>query len=156
MLKAYQKPGSRLRQSAAGILGRKRKGNVIDWLGSLIFILAVVLLIFTYLNFTRVFDIKEDVKQASREYMLKMETVGYLTPEDRASLTAKLQSLGVTGIDLAGTTSGAPAGYGNRIVLVIKCKIPGDVLDINGSIFNAVFRDTSFPMTVTRESTAKY
>lgn len=156
MFKAYKKPMGRLRQSALGILGRKRKGNVIDWLGSLIFILAIILLIFAYLNFSKVFDIKEDVKQVSREYMLRMETVGYLTPEDTVSLTNRLQALGVTNIDLTGSTTGAPAGYGNRIVLVITCTIPGDNLEIGGDIFSAAFQDTSYPMKVVRESTAKY
>lgn len=135
---------------------RKRKGNVIDWLGSMIFILALLLLMFAYLNFTKVFDIKEDVKQVSREYMLRMETVGYLTDEDAASLTARLESLGVTGIDLAGSTRGAAAGYGNRIYLVVQCNIPGDVLDLRGDIFNAAFEERVFPFKVIRESTAKY
>lgn len=156
MFKGYKKPIGGLRQLTVRLLGRKRKGNIIDWLGSVIVILAIVLLILSYLNFTRVFDIKEDVKQVSREYMLKMETVGYLTPEDSVSLTNRLNALGVKNIDLTGSTVGEPAGYGNSIVLSIKCTIPGETLDLNSGILNSVFRDTPFPMTVIRESTAKY
>lgn len=156
MFKVCNRPSGQ-RQPVIGLLGRKRKGNLIgSAICSLIIILAIILLIFGYLDLVKVFDIKEDVKQASREYMLRMETVGYLTPEDAAALTNRLQSLGVTDIDLTGSTTGGPAGYGNRIKLVISCSIPGESLDINSDILNAVFRDTSYPVTVVRESTAKY
>ena len=145
-----------LRQSVRKKLGRKRKGNVIDWLGSFIFILAFIMLMISYMNFKQVFGIKEDVKQISREYMLRMETVGYLTPEDAASLRSRLQSLGVAGIDLGGSTTGGPAGYGNRIILSIKGSLPAEELVLNNDLFTAVFQDTTYPLTVIRESTAKY
>jgi hypothetical protein len=138
------------------LAGRKRKGNVIDWMGSLLLVLAITLLVLAYMNFMAVFNIKEDVKQLSREYMLRVETVGYLTPQDEAALTADLQALGVTGISLSGTTRGTPAGYGNRVSLVISCSIPGDVLNMHGDLFRAAFESKSWPVKVTRLSTAKW
>ena len=145
--------GTALKRALAG---RKRKGNVIDWLGSLLLVLAITLLVLVYLDFMWVFNIKEDVKQLSREYMLRVETVGYLTPQDEAALRRDLEALGVKDISLAGSTTGTAAGYGNRVTLVISCTIPGETLNMNGDLLRAAFEGKDWPVKVERVSTAKW
>ena len=65
---------------------------------------------------------KDADQQLARKYILKMETEGRLTDADRTTLCQELESLGVTGVDLGGSTL-EKAGYGEAIVLVIRGRL---------------------------------
>ena len=65
-----------------------------------------------------VINVKSSVSQISRRYILKMETYGYLTGEDRNDLVSALSDAGLENISLEGTDM-SEVGYGNKISLYI-------------------------------------
>lgn len=134
---------------------KKRKGNVVDILPSIVLILAAILLVGTFINLYGILTINEEVKQLSRKYMLTMETMGYLDPASRTKLEQELSALNVTDIDLSGSTL-TDAGYGNTIILNISCRLPLEHLNMAGSDMLAYFfEDNSIPVSSRRMSTAK-
>ncbi len=89
-----------------------------------IFILAMTVVMLAFLDDMWLIQQKAEVDQLARRYILRMETVGGLSPEDRENLLFELSEQGVTEIDLAGTTLGE-TGYGAKIVLQICGKLGG-------------------------------
>lgn len=102
----------------------RQEGNVGNIMITGIFILAMTVVMLAFLDDMCLIQQKAEVDQLARRYILRMETVGGLTPEDREDLLRELSEQGVTEIDLAGTTSEA-AGYGAKIVLRICGKLGG-------------------------------
>lgn len=127
-----------------------------DLLSSLLVILSFTILAFSFLNAMNAISRKENVKEVSRKYILEMETTGYLTTESSARLLQELSEIGLTDIDLSGTTL-SDAGYGNEIHLYIKGKMPVVELDTGGGdLFASVFRDTQQMISIHKMSTAKH
>lgn len=134
---------------------KKEKGNVVDVLPSLLVIIAVMILIMAYINLLPLIQVKAEVRQLAREYLLEMESVGYLTSAGRTSLQQKLTDLSVEDIDLEGTTF-SPAGYGNAIYLYVRCSIPTGRLNAeSGDMLSFLFEKTEIPIAVQLMSTAK-
>lgn len=104
---------------------RKREGNVGDLLITCFCVLAMTVVMLAYMDSVELIQKKTEVGQLARKYILRMETVGYLTAEDRTALTQALTDMGVTEIDYAGTTMGEVA-YGAPIVLKIQGKLKGE------------------------------
>ena len=136
---------------------KKRRGSMLgDLLSSLLVILSFTILAFSFLNTMNAISRKENVKEVSRKYILEMETTGYLTTESSARLLQELSEIGLTDIDLSGTTL-SDAGYGNEIHLYIKGKMPVVELDAGGGdLFASVFRDTQQMISIHKMSTAKH
>ncbi len=136
---------------------KKRRGSMLgDLLSSLLVILSFTILAFSFLNAMNAISRKENVKEVSRKYILDMETKGYLTTESSAKLLQELSEIGLTDIDLSGTTL-SDAGYGNEIHLYIKGKMPVVELDAGGGdLFASVFRDTQQMISIHKMSTAKH
>ncbi len=97
----------------------RERGDVGEFLATGICILALTALMFTYMDGLRLIGQKTEVSQIARKYILRMETVGMLTDEDRARLCEELAAAGVTGLRLDGTTF-SQAGYGEPIVLLLQ------------------------------------
>lgn len=97
----------------------KEKGNIGDLLATGFCILAMTAVMFTYMDSVSLIEQKMEVSQIARKYILRMETVGMLTDEDRTELCAELAAVGVTGLRLDGTTF-AQAGYGEPIILQLQ------------------------------------
>ena len=73
----------------------------------------------SFADCVRLINVKASVSQVSRQYILKMETYGYLTEGDRDNLIDSLAEAGLTNISLAGTDM-SEVGYGNEIKLYIS------------------------------------
>lgn len=97
----------------------RKRGDVGEFLATGICILALTTLMFTYMDGLRLIRQKTEVSQIARKYILRMETVGMLTDEDRTRLCEELAAAGVTGLQLDGTTF-SQAGYGEPIVLQLQ------------------------------------
>ena len=82
--------------------------------------LALTVVMLSYVDSVRLVGEKTQISQLARKYILKME--GRLTDADRTTLCQELESLGVTGVDLGGSTL-EKAGYGEAIVLVIRGRL---------------------------------
>ena len=132
---------------------KKKRGSVVKFaipMFTLVIIFISMIMLFTYL---KDFDKKDNVSIIVREYLLKMETEGYLTSSDETSLISKLSDCGVKNISLVGTTK-SEVGYGNQIVLSVNGDMEissFDVLDI----FNIKEKKTTAKIAEYRTSTAK-
>lgn len=87
-------------------------------------LLAMTVVMLSYMDNVQLIQQKTEVSQLARKYILRMETVGYLTPGDRTVLTGELQAAGITDITYEGTTENE-VGYGEPITLQIKGKLRG-------------------------------
>ena len=97
---------------------KKANGVIENMLVALIGIVMITaFLVIIFGAFSGIND-KWGMRQTAREYLLIMETEGYLTPADQASLIAELESEGLYNISLSGTTT-SQVGYGDRIYLCI-------------------------------------
>lgn len=100
---------------------KKEKGSMGDMLAACICMLAMTVLMLSYMGSVGVVFQKAAVSQLARKYILRMETVGELTAADRTVLLQELESLGATEITLEGTSG--KAAYGEPIELRIRGKL---------------------------------
>lgn len=116
---------------------------------SLIMVCAFLVIIFG--AFAGISD-KWSMRQVAREYLLIMETEGYLKPEDAADLVAELNSYGLTNVSLSGTTM-SEVDYGERIYLKITGTYDDNVLAFAGGISRVTAHPTT--IVINRQTTAK-
>lgn len=133
---------------------KKKKGSIAKFgipLFTIVAVFSIVVMLVTYLSDV---DKKDSVDIIAREYLLKMETEGFLNSTDETELYKDLAKIGVKNVSLTGTTR-AKVGYGKKINLVIK----GQVEVTSYSIEN-MFKITKVPKLintgVNKSSTAKY
>ena len=88
-------------------------------------VLAMAVIMMTFLDLILLVQKKTDVRQLSRQYLLEMETVGYLPADSAEELRKELESLGAKDISLEGTTL-RRATFGEVITLKISGKLGGD------------------------------
>ena len=135
------------------IIKKKKKASVIEntlvMFVNLILVCAFLVIVFG--AFSGVSD-KWGMRQAAREYMLIMETEGYLKPADQAALKAELESCGLYNISFSGTTT-REVDYGERIYLCISGTYDDNILSFAG----AISKYTTHPsrITIKRQTTAK-
>lgn len=103
---------------------KKQKGNVMDILSTCICILAMSSLLLFYLQSYGIIQQKQEVSQLARKYILRMETVGCLTPEDKVKLDRELTDIGINNISFGSTTVNR-VGYGEPITLFIRGTLKG-------------------------------
>lgn len=132
---------------------KKKQGSVIE--NMLVALMGMVMitafLVIMFGAFSSISN-KWQMRQTAREYMLLMETEGYLKPSDEVNLIHNLNNLGLYNVSLAGTTRNE-VGYGGRIDLVITGTYDENILAFAGGISKV----TSNPVEVviTKQSTAK-
>lgn len=85
-------------------------------------VLAMTVMMLVYLENASLIQQKMEISQIARKYILRMETVGILTAEDRAALCDELTEAGVTELRLDGTTL-VQVSYGEPIVLHVQGKL---------------------------------
>ena len=105
--------------------GEWQEGSIGDLLSVLLCILAMTIVMTTFLSLVQLVNQKTMVGQLARNYVLRMETVGYLRAEDEAALRQELEGYGITEISLEGTTR-TPVTSGAEITLRIAGKIGGE------------------------------
>ena len=101
------------------MLKRKDKGILDQFLPAIVVIVLLAVLWTGSMISASNIDRSSDIHHVARTYLLRMETDGYLTEENKALMLAELQALDVSGIDLTGTDF-SDVGYGNPVRLVIK------------------------------------
>lgn len=104
---------------------KQERGSIGDIMSAGICMLAMTVLMLSYMDNVRLIHRKTEVSQIARQYILRMETVGYLTEEDRIRLGRELEAAGVTELELAGTTL-SPVTYGDIITLEIRGRLEGE------------------------------
>lgn len=95
---------------------------------------------------------KWGMRQTAREYMLIMETEGYLTQTDSANLISELEGYGLYDVSLSGTTM-SEVDYGSRIYLKISGTYNENVLSLAGGLSKVANHPVQ--ITINRQTTAK-
>ena len=124
------------------MLKRKDKGMLDQFLPAIIILVLMAVLWTGSMVSAANIDRSSDIHQAARTCMLRMESDGYLTEENRQWLITALEELDMEQIDLTGTTV-TDVGYGNSIRLVIRGRV--NLADIR-------FRGFGSAMMTTRQA----
>ena len=90
---------------------KREEGSIGDLMAAGLCMLAMTVVMLSYLESARMIQQKTAAGQIARKYILRMETVGTLTDADRAALWG--------GITLDGTTTWQ-VDYGEPVVLQIQ------------------------------------
>lgn len=117
-------------------------------------ILAMTIVVMVYLECTELMLKKLEVSQVSRKYILKMETEGYLSQENKSLMLTELNNLGLQNIDVSGTTL-YPVDYGDTITLEIKGGFKRNLLTREEELWDGGFSIYWVPLEEVRMSTAK-
>ena len=132
---------------------RKKRGSILKMLPVLIGIVAVSVLSLMYTAYMGIMDKREMVFQISREYLLRMETEGYLTEEAASEMISEIEKTGAVNINLAGTTL-TKSEYGKEIILSIYADIPMNEMVIT-NLFNINKKTVYKKLHITKKTTAK-
>ena len=132
----------------------KNSGNIMDFLSVGIALLAITIIVMASFYSMGLMLRKLEISQVARKYILVMETRGYMTEEVRQQLLEELQGIGLAQIDLSGTTS-QPVPYGDTIMLKIRGRVNGNVLEMEENMWSAGFRTQNYYVEEIRMSTAK-
>ena len=95
-----------------------------DLLAAGLCMLAMTVLLLSYMDNVQLIYQKTAVNQIARKYILRMETTGSLTASDQVQLVQELEAAGATELELEGSTLES-VGYGNPVVLLIRGKLEG-------------------------------
>jgi len=159
-------------------LKRKEQAFIDDMLPIVVFVLMVATLLFSFVNYNSAIYQKTTLNRVARDYLLKMETTGYLTPDMATSLFNELYNLGYRGSSSGGgiewenlqdTTAGlyttiVEVGYGNEICLNLNIYAENTLftrtkIDDDGiatiDLFSPQFYNEYVPITVTYYSMSK-
>jgi len=132
---------------------KKEAGSIIEnMLVALIgMVMTTAFLVIIFGAFSSISD-KWHMRQVAREYLLIMETEGYLTASDQVSLKEELESCGLYNISFSGTTT-SEVGYGERVYLKIRGTYDNNILAFAGGISKVTASPTT--VTIERQTTAK-
>jgi len=135
------------------VIRKKKKASMVE--NMLVMMINMVVmcafLVIIFGAFSGISD-KWGMRQTAREYMLIMETEGYLPAADQAALIAELQGYGLYNISLSGTTT-REVNYGDRIYLKISGTYNENVLSFAGGLSKVA--DHPVRITINRQTTAK-
>ena len=131
---------------------KEASGVVENMLVALIgIVMGTAFLVIIFGAFSGISD-KWAMRQTAREYLLIMETEGYLKPADQSALIADLQSEGLYNVSISGTTT-REVNYGDRIYLKITGTYDDNIFAFAGGISKVASHPTT--ITINRTSTAK-
>ncbi len=131
----------------------KKNGSILKMLPVLIGIAAVSVLSLMYITYMDIMDRREMVFQISREYLLRMETEGYLTDEAAKEMISEIEKTGAVNINLAGTTL-SKSEYGKEITLSIDARIPMNEMALT-DLFNIDTDRVYKRLHIVKKTTAK-
>ncbi len=130
-----------------------KQGSMMKMLPVLIGIAAMSVITIMYLSYMNTMDRREAASQIVREYILRMESDGYLCEDTQLLLIEELEDIGLTNISLAGTTL-TEVEYGNAITLEVNASVPMEEFGIE-NLFNITRRNEMQDITIVKKSTAK-
>lgn len=133
---------------------KKKKGSVARFGIPLFSVVMVGLLSVMFANWSNNINKKSQIDTIARSYLLRMEAQGYLNSADETQLNNELDKLGVSSINLTGTTK-SKVEYGNKIMLSISGVIDLPSYNIT-NLFKIEKTENLVNFKVTKSSTAKH
>lgn len=132
---------------------KKKNGYVIADLGiPLLTLVFVGIAIVSFSIYTTENKRINDLDRLGREYILRMESNGYLDDANKNTLMQELQAIGANNISIQGTMSEAP--YGSKINLSISCNVDVETVKMDG--LNVSREKEPIPYSDTWSSTSKH
>ena len=132
---------------------KKKEASIIE--NTLVMLLQIIVvcafLVVIFGAFAGISD-KWGMRQVAREYLLIMETDGYLSGTNQANMIAELESYGLYNISLSGTTT-REVEYGERIYLCISGTYDDNILAFAGGLSRVT--QNPVQITINRQTTAK-
>lgn len=116
-------------------------------------IMAMALCGLYIISTTGILNSKSDVNMIMRKYIIRMESEGYLTADDESELMEELKDVGMTNIDISGTTL-SEVKYGQTVYLYVKGDISKRVISL-GDIKNGVWQDKDIHIEESLSSTSQ-
>ena len=135
-------------------LSKKESGSVMKLFPIILAVVVVAVIGVVFASWMSNLDKKDQIDMIAREYILRMESKGYLDTCDEAELYQDLQNVGMQEIRLEGTNR-TPVGYGNQITLDIKGSLRIHQYDVE-NIFKVHIGNSLIPVSIRKVSTAKY
>lgn len=133
---------------------KKSEGSVLELLSVCLCILAIAVIMLAVLGCVSLIMKKSEVSQISRKYLLRMETLGYLTDADRTLMISELTQIGVKNISLGNTTL-TPVGYGEKITIEVNGTVRAGIMTSAERVFQEGLFESDVQIKSKMESTAK-
>lgn len=139
------------------IVFKKEKASSVlsDMIPILLAIVLTGMLAVVYASWVSNFEEKEAVNAIVREYLMRMETVGYLNSEDAKLLKQELSAHHVENVSLAGTTL-APVENGGRVILNVTGKMRLKSVEMESWLKWNFKQNDVCRINITRSTTAIY
>lgn len=131
---------------------RKKKGEIDQYVIIVLGILSFFIITIASLNYVGSTDKYITANQIARKYILKIESNGYLTPENTIKLKSELTNQGFSNIDLTGTTM-AEVKNVDDVFLFISYDQP--IRNIAIENYSIKFVNEAQRVKISRSSTAK-
>lgn len=131
---------------------KKKKGEIDQYVIIILGILSFFIITIASLNYVGSTDKYITANQIARKYILKIESNGYLTPENAIKLRSELTNEGFSNINLTGTTM-SEVKNGEDVFLFISYGQPVRNIDIEN--FDIKFVNEVQRVQISRSSTAK-
>ncbi|MBL4932274.1 hypothetical protein [Clostridium paridis] len=133
---------------------KKKDGSIQKFGIPLISLVAIFIVIMVFIVTNASLEKKDKVDIIVRDYLLSMETEGYLIPTDEEQLVNELKDLGVKNINLTGTTL-SNVGYGNKITLSVSGDLEVKEYSLN-NLFSVNKRVSTLSINILKSSIAKH
>lgn len=131
---------------------KKDDGSMVDFMYVAVTLLVVAIIAVMVMDWFGNLESKTKLDMIAREYILRMESFGYLDDDDKNSLLESLGEVGVHDISLTGTTTSAVT-YGEKIILNVTGNIEITTFQMDG--FHLIRGTRDIPVTLYKSSTAK-
>lgn len=119
-----------------------------------IYVMVLTIVTLSYLGSVQLLNCKAQISQIARKYILRMETVGYLTDSDRVTLEEELYNVGVVQVNVSGSTM-ERVEFGNPVYLVIRGQISVQDVIGSGDLFRIISGFVTYDFEERKMSTAK-
>lgn len=141
---------------------RFEEGNIIDQLGSIIMVAFMFALILAYASYGKITQERLAIDNVSKEYLYKMEEVGYLSDDDRDRLIEDMAAIGVVVNDFSAngvSTNTTQVTYGDKVTLALNVTFENPLYTTfsrNDSYIRFLGFEENLSYNIVMSSTAKW
>lgn len=134
---------------------KKKRGEVEEFFVQILGIIFAFAIMIYGIYYAKTIIVYNNANQIAREYILRMETNGFLSSEDIENLKTEAGKAGMNNVSIdASATQPGDTKYGDKVTLTIN--FDEQVKKINLSYFNPKDEPDKISVEITKSSTAKF